>query len=141
MSENKTRPTRQSSHEFIAAIDHPTRHNDALTLLRMHQDITGYEPVMWGPSIIGFDSYHYVYASGREGDMCAAGFSPRRSSLVLYVSFEFAGCAELLAQLGKHKASKSCLYINTLADVHDEVLREIIQRSYEYVKSHYHHTV
>jgi hypothetical protein len=91
---------------------------------------------MWGPSIIGFDSYHYVYASGREGDAPAAAFSPRSANLVVYNTDEFEGFDDLIANLGKHKLSKACLYINKLADVDVEVLRQIIENSYRFTKEH-----
>lgn len=137
MSENKTAPTDVSPEDFIERVENATRREDAWRLLEMHCEITGHEPVMWGPSIIGFDSYHYVYASGREGDAAAAGFSPRSANLVLYVALDFEGADELLARLGKHKTSKACLYITRLAQVDEDVLRELIARSYAHVKEIY----
>lgn len=137
MTENKTQPTAVSPGSFIDQIPHAVRRSDGWRLLEIHQEVTGFEPVMWGPSIIGFDSYHYVYATGREGDAPAAGFSPRSAHQVLYVSFEFPGCEDLLAQLGKHKRSKACLYITKLADVDESVLREIIAKSYAHTKEFY----
>lgn len=130
MAENKTKPTSASVDEFIAQIENPRRRADALTALKMYQEVTGLPPVMWGPSIIGFGSLHYVYETGREGDMPAAGFSPRKANMTFYVGDKFDGAEELYARLGKHKKSVACLYINKLDDVDLDVLREIIARQY-----------
>lgn len=130
MAQNKTRPTSASVDDFIAAIDNPRRLADAQVALAMYKELTGLPPVMWGPSIIGFGSQHYVYESGREGDMPAAAFSPRKANLTFYVGEKFEGAAALYAKLGKHKKSVACLYINKLDDVELEVLREIIARQY-----------
>lgn len=130
MAENKTKPTTASVDDFIANIENPRRRADALVALKMYQDITGLPPVMWGPSIIGFGSIHYVYATGREGDMPAAGFSPRKASMTFYTGSKFDGAQELYARLGKHKKSLACLYINKLDDVDLDVLHEIIAREY-----------
>lgn len=133
MAENKTQPTDADVDEFIASVEHPTRRSDAETLLAMMRDVTGEEPVMWGPSIVGFGEYHYAYESGREGDWFLAGFSPRKSNLVVYIMSGFPRHAELMAQLGKHRTGSSCLYINKLADVDLDVLRELVRRSVEHV--------
>lgn len=130
MAENKTVPTDASVDDFIAAIDNSRRQADASALLEICKEVTGLDPVMWGPSIIGFGSYHYKYDSGREGDMPAAGFSPRKSNMTLYIGDEFEDAEALFAKLGKHKKSVACVYINKLADVDLEVLREIIARQY-----------
>ena len=130
MSENKTRPTSASVDGFIEAIENPRRRNDALVSLAIYKEVTGLEPVMWGPSIIGFGSLHYVYESGREGDMPAAGFSPRKANMTFYVGDGFDGAEALYAKLGKHKKSVACLYVNKLDDVDLTVLREIIAREY-----------
>jgi len=130
MAENKTKPTPASVDDFIAAIDNPRRRADALKSLAIYQQVTGLPPVMWGPSIIGFGSIHYAYESGREGDMPAAGFSPRKASMTFYVGDEFEGAPALYARLGKYKKSVACLYINKLDDVDLDVLREIIARQY-----------
>ncbi len=130
MAQNKTRPTSASVDDFIAAIGNPRRLADAQVALAMYKELTGLPPVMWGPSIIGFGSQHYVYESGREGDMPAAAFSPRKANLTFYVGEKFEGAAALYAKLGKHKKSVACLYINKLDDVELEVLREIIARQY-----------
>ncbi len=130
MAENKTQPTAASVDAFIAQIENPRRRTDALTALEMYKKVTGLPPVMWGPSIIGFGSLHYAYETGREGDMPAAAFSPRKANMTFYVGDKFDGAAELFARLGKHKKSVACLYINKLDDVDLDVLHEIIARQY-----------
>lgn len=130
MAENKTRPTSASVVDFIANVENARRRSDALIALEMYKQITGLPPVMWGPSIIGFGSLHYVYETGREGDMPAAAFSPRKANMTFYVDGNFQGAEELFAKLGKHKRSVACLYINKLADVDLDVLSEIIARQY-----------
>lgn len=130
MADNKTKPTAVSVDDFIAKIENDRRRTDALAALKIYKEITGLPPVMWGPSIIGFGSLHYVYETGREGDMPAAGFSPRKASMTFYVGNKFEGAEELYAKLGKHKKSVACLYINKLDDVDLDVLYEIIARQY-----------
>jgi len=130
MAENKTKPTSASVDDFIANIENSRRRTDALAALKIYQEITGLPPVMWGPSIIGFGSLHYVYETGREGDMPAAAFSPRKASLTFYVGDQFEGAEKLYALLGKFKKSVACLYINKLEDVNLNVLTEIIARDY-----------
>jgi hypothetical protein len=130
MAENKTKPTSASVDDFIATIENSRRRTDALTALNIYKEITGLPPVMWGPSIIGFGTQHYVYETGREGDMPAAAFSPRKLYMTFYVDDKFEGAQELYAKLGKHKKSVACLYINKLDDVDLDVLYEIIARQY-----------
>ena len=134
MSENKTRPTDQSVLDFLNSVENKTRREDGLAMLEMMEEITGQEAVLWGSSIVGFGSYHYVYESGREGDMPLAGFSPRKQSMTVYIMPGFDEYDEQLAELGKHKIGKACLYINKLADVDEEVLRRLIASSYEHMK-------
>ena len=134
MAENKTVKTGASVEEFIAGVENSRRREDGETLLEMMREITGLEPEMWGPSIIGFGDLHYKYESGREGDIFLTGFSPRKRSLSLYIASDFAEYESLLARLGKHRKSVSCLYINKLADVDMDVLRELVRRSYESAK-------
>ena len=124
MSENKTRPTGENVHKFLERVEHPQRKKDGLTLMKMMKDITKEEPVMWGPSIVGFGSHHYKYKTGREGDMPKIAFSPRKSSLTLYIMPGFDEYQTLLGKLGKHKTGKACLYINKLSDVNLDVLKE-----------------
>ena len=133
MAENKTKPTSASVDDFISKIENPARRTDALTALKIYKDVTGLPPVMWGPSIIGFGSHHYVYETGREGDMPAAAFSPRKAYMTFYVDDKFEGAEKLYAKLGKHKKSVACLYINKLDDVDLDVLYEIIAREYRTV--------
>jgi len=130
MPENKTKPTSASVEDFIAKIENDHRRYDALTALKIYKEITGLPPVMWGPSIIGFGSHHYVYETGREGDMPAAAFSPRKSSLTFYVGDKFEGAQKLYAKLGKYKKTVACLYINKLSDVDLDVLHDIIARQF-----------
>ena len=124
MTENKTRPTRVSVNEFLKGVENDARREDAHTLVAMMKRVSGVEPQMWGPSIVGFGTQHYRYESGREGDMLRIGFSPRKSNLALY-GLTGTGRADLLARLGKHKTAVSCLYINKLADVNMTVLEEM----------------
>ena len=135
MSQNKTVPTAASVADFLAAVPNARRREDGQALLEMMRDITGIEPQMWGPSIIGFGSYHYKYESGREGDMPIIGFSPRSRSLSLYIMDGSDAYDDLLSRLGKHRKAVSCLYINKLADVDIDILREMITLSFNHTKS------
>jgi uncharacterized protein DUF1801 len=128
MADNKTKPTKVSPASFIEAIADETRRADARMLVKLMQSATGEKPAMWGPSIIGFGSYHYVYESGREGDMPIAGFSPRKAANVIY-GMALGDSAELLAKLGKHTTGKGCLYIKKLADVDRKVLEALVQKA------------
>lgn len=127
MTKAKTQPTDTSPADFIAGIQHPTRRSDAETLDLIFREVTGWKPQMWGPSIIGYGAYHYVYDSGREGHFLATGFSPRKSRQVIYILPGYSNFGPTLARLGKWKTGKSCLYINKLADVDLDVLRELIR--------------
>lgn len=129
MAENKTKATGLGVDAFLETVAHPVRRADGKALRAMMERVTAEPAAMWGPSIIGFGSYHYRYASGHEGDMCRVGFSPRSANLVLYVG-GFPDYEALLARLGKHKRSKACLYLNKLADVDIAVVEEIVGRSY-----------
>jgi uncharacterized protein DUF1801 len=126
-SENKTKPTEVSPEAFIADVAHPVRRADALVLLDMMRRLSGEEPRMWGPSIIGYGQYHYKYDSGREGDFMRTGFSPRKSGQVVYILPGYSNFDLILDRLGKFKTGKSCLYITKLADVDMAVLEELIQ--------------
>ena len=126
MAENKTKPTKLSVPEFINGITDETRRADAKVLVKLMQSATGKKAQMWGPSIIGFGSYHYKYESGREGDMPLVGFSPRKAATVLYGMGE--GKA-LLAKLGKHTTGKGCVYIKKLADVDHQVLEAVLVKA------------
>lgn len=129
MAETKTKPTGVSVDAFLDTIDNPVRHADGKALCALMERVTGESATMWGPSIVGFGSYHYRYASGHEGDSPRVGYSPRAANLVLYVG-GFPEYDDLLDQLGKHKRSKACLYINKLTDVDPIVLEEIIWQSF-----------
>ena len=137
MAEIKTKPTQMTVDDFIAAVENPARREEAKTVCAMLEQISGEPPVMWGPSIIGFGSYHYRYDSGHEGTMCRLGFSPRKAQLVLYILTEDPGQNEQLARLGKHKTGKSCLYINKLADVDMAVLEEMTRDALAYMNAKY----
>ncbi len=130
MAETKTAPTQADVDSFIDAVANPRRRADARQLREAMERITDEPATMWGPSIIGFGTYHYRYASGHEGDMCRVGFSPRAAHMVLYVG-GFPEYDALLEKLGKHKRSKACLYLGKLADVSTDVLEDIIRRSFE----------
>jgi hypothetical protein len=129
MAENKTKPTKVSVAAFIDALTDETRRADAKTLVKLMQSATSEKPKMWGPSIIGFGSYHYKYESGREGDMPLAGFSPRKAATVLYGMIGFTESEALLAKLGKYTAGAGCLYIKKLADVDQKVLESLVLKS------------
>lgn len=129
-SEPVTRPTDADVEAFLATVENETRRNDAHHLIELMTEVTGEPPVMWGPSIIGFGSYHYRYATGREGDAPLAGFSPRKQNLVIYLVGGYEDrYAKLLEQLGPHKTGKACLYLKRLADVDLEALRTLVERS------------
>lgn len=137
MAENKTKPTPLSVEAFIEAAEPAQRRDDARIVDALLRRVSGETPRMWGPSIVGYGQYHYRYESGREGDMCRLGFSPRKAQLVLYIVSGFAGEAELMAKLGKHSTGVSCLYIKKLADVDLEVLEELARRSLAYMAEKY----
>ena len=133
-AKNKTQPTRASVKDFLAGVDNARRRQDAQVVLKIMKKVTGKKPVMWGPSIIGFDTLHYRYASGREGDICRIGFSPRKQALSLYVPTGFANADKLKARLGKYKTGKGCMCMNKLDDVDLVVLGQLIRGGYEYSK-------
>ena len=129
MAENKTKPSKLSVTSFIDTLTDPARRADAKALVKLMQTAAGEKPKMWGPSIIGFGSYHYKYESGREGDMPVIAFSPRKSATVMYGMIGFVEAAALLAKLGKHTTGKGCLYIRKLADVDQQVLQALMVKS------------
>jgi hypothetical protein len=134
MYELKTRQTDQRVEKFLNAIADKKKREDSFTILEMMKQITKMEPKMWGPSIVGFGTYHYKYESGHEGDMCLIGFSPRKQNLTLYIMPGFGSYDELMKKLGKHKTGKACLYINKLEDVDLPTLKKLIQESFKYMK-------
>ncbi|MDQ3126752.1 MAG: DUF1801 domain-containing protein [Pseudomonadota bacterium] len=123
--ETKTKATEVSVADFIAAVENPKRRADAETLCALFEEISGEPPKMWGPSIIGFGSYHYRYASGHEGDAPRLGFSPRKAQTVVYVMSGFEGQADMIARIGKVKTSVACMYVNRLDQIDLGVLREM----------------
>lgn len=137
MAENKTKPTKSSVAAFIEALTDQTRRADAKALVKLMQSATSEKPKMWGPSIIGFGSYHYKYDSGREGDMPLIGFSPRKAATVLYNVGGFSGSKALHAKLGKHATGKGCLYIKKLAEVDQQVLETLLLKSVDAVRARY----
>ncbi|MDR2256141.1 MAG: DUF1801 domain-containing protein [Arthrobacter sp.] len=132
MAENATQWTQEDAVAWVKAVEHPTRRADGLTLFSLLREVTGQEPRMWGPTIVGFDEYAYFYPTGHSGTAPIMGFSPRKASLSLYGFTGQPEEAELLARLGKHKIGKSCLYINKLADVDPGVLRELAETGYRH---------
>ena len=135
MAETKTRPTETGVEGFIDAVEHPGKREDARVLDALFRKVTGTEPRMWGPTIVGYGRYHYRYDSGHEGEMCRAGFSPRKAKHSLYLMCgspkEEAQFAPLLARLGKHARGKGCLYVNKLADIDLAVLEDMIALSWK----------
>lgn len=130
MYELKTRENDADVDAFITGIENTRRREDSRILLEMMREISGVEPKMWGDSIVGFGNWHYKYASGQEGDTARIGFSPRKTSLSIYVLNSYEGPEPLLEKLGKHKAGVACLYVNKLADVDLEVLWALVQKAW-----------
>ena len=136
-AENKTTITAIDPAEFIASVEHPTRRADDEALDLLFRRITGFQPRMWGPTIIGYGQYHYRYDSGREGDFLATGFSPRKANLSIYIMPGYADFGPILSRLGKHKTGKSCLYVNKLADIDLGVLEELIRAGLRDLATHW----
>jgi Domain of unknown function (DU1801) len=135
MAENKTKATEQSVSEFVNAVPKAARREEAQVILDMIREITGEEPKMWGPSIIGFGKRRYKYESGREGETGVAGFSPRAQALTIYIQYGFEHYPDLMAKLGKYTIGKSCLYIKKLSDVDLPTLRELITQDVANVRA------
>jgi hypothetical protein len=129
MAQLKTQKNDASVEEFLDSVANERKRQDSYAILELMQDVTGEEPAMWGTSIVGFGSYHYKYASGRENEWFLVGFSPRKQNLTLYIMSGFDDYESLLADLGKYKTGKSCLYINKLEDVDQSTLRELVEKS------------
>lgn len=136
MAEAKTKPTKESVTQFLNKIPDAARREDCFAIAKMMEEITGSKPQMWGPSIVGFGTYRYKYASGHEGDWPITGFSPRKQDLTLYLMIGCDKYEELLGQLGKHRKSKACLYIKRLSDVHVPTLKKLIKASVKDLKSY-----
>jgi Domain of unknown function (DU1801) len=133
LAEIKTRPTQHSVVEFLDRVTSEVKRQDCLTLLEMMKQVTQAEPVMWGDSIVGFGSYHYRFATGREGEMPLTGFSPRKQNLTVYITSGFEPYGALMQKLGKHTTGKSCLYIKRLEDIDLPTLRELVRQSVEHM--------
>jgi hypothetical protein len=132
MAKNKTTETNRSVTEFVNKVANEVKREDSFKLIKIFKSITGFEPKMWGPTIIGFGSFHYKYESGHEGDAPLAAFSPRKDSIVLYFATEYKNRELLLSQLGKHKSSKSCVYVKKLSDIDLKILERMIVNSMTY---------
>lgn len=132
----KTTETKASVPAFIKKAD-KAKQEDSLELLKIFEEASGFEPRMWGPSIIGFGSYHFKYESGREGDAPLCGFSPRKQEFSLYLSAGFKEREALLKKFGKHKSAKACIYIKKLEDIDIAVLKKMISLSLKHTKSKY----
>lgn len=137
MTENKTKETKKSVKKFLNSIKEEKKREDSFTILEMMKEITKLEPKMWGPSIVGFGSYHYKYESGGEGDMLITGFSLRKQNLTIYIMPGFERYNELMKKLGKYKTGKSCLYVNRLEEVNLKILQKLIRESFHYMVKHY----
>ncbi|RHW38635.1 DUF1801 domain-containing protein [Lysinibacillus yapensis] len=135
--EQKTKETNGSVIDFIESVDSPKKREDAYNLLKLFEETSGFEGKMWGPSIIGFGSYHYKYDSGHEGDAPLVGFSPRKAKISLYFAPGDEEREKLLSRFGKHTTGKACVYINKLADVDAEVLKELIIQSINFLQKNY----
>ncbi len=137
MAELKTKLNDGDVQGFLNAVTDERQRRDSFALVDLMRKITGDEPKMWGSSIVGFGSYHYKYASGREGDWFVTGFSPRKQNMTLYIMAGFSRYGELLKKLGKHKIGKSCLYIKSLDDIDLETLAEMVEQSVRHVAKTY----
>lgn len=137
MAENKTQATKASVTEFIKAIDDPARRADVRKVAAMMRKATGKRAKMWGSSIVGYGTYRYKYASGREGEFMMAGYSPRKQALSVYIMAGFSKYGSLMARLGKYKTGKSCLYIKRLSDIDEQVLQRLINESVKYMRKTY----
>ncbi len=137
MPANKTEPTKASVEEYIASRASEQQQADCQFLLSLHAQVTRQPPTMWGPSIVGFGSYRYTYESGRTGEAPLAGFAIRGRELVVYLNCEEEKQQSLLSRLGKHRMTKSCLYLKRLADVDTSVLEQLVVDSVAAVKRRY----
>ena len=129
MAKNKTAETAVSVAVYVKAIEEKEKREDSLKIIELMRSASGFEPKMWGPSIIGFGSYHYKHDSGREGDMPMISFSPRKAAIVFYLALNSDNREALLPKLGKHKTEKGCVYVKKLEDISEPVLKEMIKAS------------
>ena len=137
MAKNKTAETNVSVMDFLKGVKDETKRNDSLMLADIIKKQTGIEPKMWGPSIVGFGSYHYKYDSGHEGDSPLVAFSPRASAIVIYLSGNFEKREELLEKLGKHKTEKGCVYVKKLEDINVDILQKMIANHIKHIHKLY----
>lgn len=135
MAQLKTQPNDESVSGFLERVEDDEKREDSYTILKLMQEITGEEPKMWGDSIIGFGTYHYTYASGRTGEWFLTGFSPRVQNLTLYIMSGFDEYDELLGNLGKHSTGKSCLYVKHLENIDLDILKKLVAKSVEHMKT------
>ena len=135
LMDKMTAQNNSSVKDFISSLDDEQTVKDCLVLIEMMQRISGHEPKLWNVGTIGFDTYHYKYDSGREGNGHVIGFYPRKGKITVYLMDGTVRCSELLAKLGKHTTTGYCVYIKRLSDVELPILEQIVQQSYEYVKS------
>lgn len=136
-NDNKTTATEASVKDFLASVEPERKRQDAEALDALFRRVTGFQPRMWGPTIVGYGQYHYRYATGREGDFLATGFSPRKANLSIYIMPGYGDFGDLMARLGKHKTGKSCLYVNKLADIDLSVLEELIAAGLRDLNTHW----
>jgi hypothetical protein len=136
-SQNKTTETTASVTGFIDAVADETKRDDSRRLIEIMKELTGHEAKMWGPSIVGFGTYHYKYESGREGDAPLVGFSPRKAEISIYLNTEFPDKDKLLQQFGKHRAGAGCIYVKKLQDIDIAVLKKMIKASVESIRKLY----
>ncbi len=137
MAKNKTTQTSISVDDFINSVKDETKRKDSFSLVHLIKNQTGLEPKMWGPGIVGFGSHHYKYESGREGDSPNVAFSPRASSIAIYLSGNFNDRETLLEKFGKHKTEKGCVHIKTLADIDKNILEKMIANHIKHIKAIY----
>ena len=133
MAENKTKPSGQDVIDFLNSVEPEKRRIEGMRLNELFEEATGEKAALWGPSIVGYGTYHYKYESGREGDFMRAGFSPRKAKLSLYIMGGHGQFEDLFGKLGKYKTGKSCVYVNKLTDIDEKVLKQLIKESYDYI--------
>lgn len=137
MAENKTQPTKVKVSDFIAAIKDPKKRADCKEIARMCRKASGKNAKMWGSSIVGYGTYEYTYASGREGSFFLCGFSPRAQNTAVYIMPGFTPFKALMKKLGKHKTGKSCLYLKSLDDIDRDVLQTLLDESVKHMRAKY----
>jgi len=137
MTELKTKKNRRSAKAFIDSVQDERKRKDCREVMTMMRKVTGKQPKMWGDAIVGFGSYHYKYASGREGEFFITGLSPRKQNLTIYIMPGFSKYGSLMKKLGKHKTGKSCLYVKTLEDIDRGVLAELVEKSVLHMRQTY----